>query len=240
MAVTKRTRFEVLRRDDYTCRYCRSTENALTVDHVVPSALGGTDEPSNLVAACKDCNSGKTSSAPDAALVEQASDDAVRWSAAMQIAAAKLRDDHRAEWDYADALDEEWSGWTYGYSKTPVPRPADWRNSAYAWRAAGLPVDLMVDAARRALSNDRVAPHSTWKYFCGIAWKRITQIQEAAKASLIDPEDREVADCPGHLDCECEATAYQAGLDYISGLPWVQYAWLQTRSLCEVVDGGER
>lgn len=32
MAVSKRTRFEVLRRDDYTCRYCRSRENALTID----------------------------------------------------------------------------------------------------------------------------------------------------------------------------------------------------------------
>lgn len=30
MAVNKRTRFEVLRRDDFTCRYCRSTENELT------------------------------------------------------------------------------------------------------------------------------------------------------------------------------------------------------------------
>ena len=55
MAVSKRTRFEVLRRDDYTCRYCRSTENPLTIDHVVPEALGGGNDPSNLVAACRDC-----------------------------------------------------------------------------------------------------------------------------------------------------------------------------------------
>lgn len=39
MAVTKRTRFEVLRRDNYTCRYCHATDNPLTVDHVVPRAL---------------------------------------------------------------------------------------------------------------------------------------------------------------------------------------------------------
>jgi hypothetical protein len=31
MAVSKRTRFEVLRRDNYTCRYCRSAENSLRV-----------------------------------------------------------------------------------------------------------------------------------------------------------------------------------------------------------------
>ena len=39
MAVTKRTRYEVMRRDNFTCRYCRSTEGELTVDHVTPVAL---------------------------------------------------------------------------------------------------------------------------------------------------------------------------------------------------------
>ena len=50
MAITKRTRFEVLRRDKYTCRYCRSADGELTIDHVTPKALGGHDEPGNLVA----------------------------------------------------------------------------------------------------------------------------------------------------------------------------------------------
>jgi len=35
MAVSKRTRFEVLRRDNHTCRYCRSTE---MLDEVQESA----------------------------------------------------------------------------------------------------------------------------------------------------------------------------------------------------------
>jgi hypothetical protein len=33
----------------------------MRVDHVTPVALGGTNHPSNLVAACEPCNSGKTS-----------------------------------------------------------------------------------------------------------------------------------------------------------------------------------
>lgn len=72
MAVSKRTRFEVLRRDNYTCRYCRSTDNALTVDHVTPLTLGGTDELTNLVAACRDCNSGKSSTVLEAEKVAEA------------------------------------------------------------------------------------------------------------------------------------------------------------------------
>jgi hypothetical protein len=63
MAVSKRLRFEIFRRDSHTCRYCGATApgTPLRVDHIVPVALGGTDHPSNLVTACEPCNSGKTS-----------------------------------------------------------------------------------------------------------------------------------------------------------------------------------
>src|SRR5690606_6758165 len=63
MAVSKRLRFEIFRRDSHTCRYCGATApgTPLRVDHVVPLAPGGTDHPSNLVTSCEPCNSGKTS-----------------------------------------------------------------------------------------------------------------------------------------------------------------------------------
>src|SRR5690606_30428171 len=85
MAVTKRTRFEVLRRDRHACRYCGASapEATLTVDHVTPVALGGTDDPSNLVAACRDCNYGKSSSSPDAELVADVAQRTVEYAAAI-------------------------------------------------------------------------------------------------------------------------------------------------------------
>ena len=54
MSVSTRTRFEVLKRDGFRCRYCGLTAMAteLHVDHVVPASKGGTDDPVNLVAAC--------------------------------------------------------------------------------------------------------------------------------------------------------------------------------------------
>lgn len=63
MAVSKRLRYEVLRRDSHTCRYCGASapDVLLRVDHVTPVALGGTDTPENLVTACDPCNSGKSS-----------------------------------------------------------------------------------------------------------------------------------------------------------------------------------
>lgn len=58
MALSKRVRFEILKRDDHACHYCGATapDVVLHVDHVVPVALGGSDNPDNLVTACQGCN----------------------------------------------------------------------------------------------------------------------------------------------------------------------------------------
>ena len=51
-------RLRILIRDGYCCQYCGS-EDATTVDHVLPISKGGTDDPDNLVAACTRCNYSK-------------------------------------------------------------------------------------------------------------------------------------------------------------------------------------
>lgn len=55
-------RFQILERDQFRCRYCGAEASEtvkLQVDHVYPRSQGGTNEESNLVTACWDCNSGK-------------------------------------------------------------------------------------------------------------------------------------------------------------------------------------
>lgn len=53
-------RLKILARDEYTCRYCGSSDPlVMQVDHVHPITLGGTDDESNLVAACRSCNAKK-------------------------------------------------------------------------------------------------------------------------------------------------------------------------------------
>lgn len=55
----KDVRLAVLSRDQRTCAYC-GDENANTVDHVVPLAVGGDPYAmDNLVACCMRCNSAK-------------------------------------------------------------------------------------------------------------------------------------------------------------------------------------
>ena len=56
-------RFSILARDGFRCRYCgRSAQEdgvKLVVDHIIARSQGGTDEPTNLITACQDCNTGK-------------------------------------------------------------------------------------------------------------------------------------------------------------------------------------
>lgn len=59
--IGKKLRFEVFKRDKFTCQYCggKAPDVVLQVDHMNPVAAGGATEIMNLVTACRGCNSGK-------------------------------------------------------------------------------------------------------------------------------------------------------------------------------------
>lgn len=59
-------RWKIWRRDDFTCQYCGIKEN-LFVDHIIPESQGGELIDSNLVTACKSCNSKKSNRTPEEA-----------------------------------------------------------------------------------------------------------------------------------------------------------------------------
>jgi 5-methylcytosine-specific restriction endonuclease McrA len=58
-------RRRILERDRRQCRYCRLP--ARTVDHLQPRSRGGSDEESNLAAACVVCNCNKGARTPEEA-----------------------------------------------------------------------------------------------------------------------------------------------------------------------------
>lgn len=60
------TRYNVFKRDGNTCQYCGEEKN-LTLDHVVPRSKGGKSSWTNLVTACKHCNSKKGNYTPEEA-----------------------------------------------------------------------------------------------------------------------------------------------------------------------------
>ncbi|MFP6681914.1 MAG: HNH endonuclease [Gammaproteobacteria bacterium] len=60
---------ELFRRDGYMCMYCgrQHGEYQLTRDHVIPLSKGGQDRWSNVVSACRSCNTRKGCRTPDGA-----------------------------------------------------------------------------------------------------------------------------------------------------------------------------
>lgn len=177
--ISKRLRYEVLNRDDHTCRYCggRAPEVQLTVDHVVPAALGGSNDPSNLVAACKGCNAGKSSSNPEAPRVAEVAADAIRWAEAIREAGRRWRSD--ATVGHAEFYDAWMASGAYWL-------PPDWPDSVSAFIKAGLEVEDMPHVVAAAMRPPNVS--NRWKYACGVAWGMVRNRQEAARA-LVGGDD---------------------------------------------------
>ena len=59
--IRTRKRLAIYHRDNCRCVYCgkECAQEELTLDHVTPIALGGTNCHSNLVTACMSCNTSK-------------------------------------------------------------------------------------------------------------------------------------------------------------------------------------
>ncbi|DAA94133.1 TPA: hypothetical protein CPT88_08680 [Candidatus Gastranaerophilales bacterium HUM_8] len=59
--LSKKIRFEVFKRDKFTCAYCgrKAPDVILEVDHIIPVAKGGDNNITNLITSCIDCNRGK-------------------------------------------------------------------------------------------------------------------------------------------------------------------------------------
>lgn len=59
--ISKKTRFEIFKRDSFTCQYCgnKSPDVVLHIDHIEPVSKGGDNEITNLITSCSGCNLGK-------------------------------------------------------------------------------------------------------------------------------------------------------------------------------------
>lgn len=61
-SISKKLRFEVFKRDSFTCQYCgrMAPDVVLEIDHINPVSKGGTNDILNLVTSCTECNRGKS------------------------------------------------------------------------------------------------------------------------------------------------------------------------------------
>jgi 5-methylcytosine-specific restriction endonuclease McrA len=77
---SNKRRSQIFMRDKYRCQYCgirvgsihpelleKLRVEHLTLDHIMPSSRGGSDEADNLATSCKPCNNRKDNRTPDEA-----------------------------------------------------------------------------------------------------------------------------------------------------------------------------
>ena len=176
MSVNKRQRFEIFKRDSFTCQYCgrRPPDVVLECDHVLPVAEGGGDERTNLVTACFDCNRGKacgllTDKPP--ALAEEMKREREReeqlsyYNRWLKKKRQRIKKDLSAvSAEFVDAVGEDPSK----YTMTP-----DMMERA-RYFITMLPAEEVKEAA--FLTGTRLRERSNQaqiKYFCGICWRKI-------------------------------------------------------------------
>lgn len=179
MAISKRLRYEILRRDNHACRYCgrAAPDVKLHIDHVIPVSLGGAEkDPANLVTSCAECNGGKTSSAPDQTVVADIKESAAKWKSAITQAAEEARADVTGRSELYEAVVNAWPN----FHRNKIPH--DFTETVDQFIAAGLPDEVIVEMSR--LAGAKPSIYNRWAYFCGCCWTKIRQLQERASELL--------------------------------------------------------
>lgn len=173
-ALSKKTRFEVFKRDGFCCQYCGAHPPAviLHVDHINPIALGGGNEMDNLVTACEPCNLGKSARSladvpqslkDKAALIAEREEQIHGYQAVMDEKRERL------EWD-AEQVREVYERFNPEYTLTDSAMVSV-RN--FVEKLGRYEV---MDAMERAYSRPSKGAGSQFKYFCGICWNKIREL----------------------------------------------------------------
>lgn len=170
IALTKKQRFNVFKRDSFACQYCGATPpgSILEVDHIHPVSQGGSNHIDNLITSCFDCNRGKgaglLSSVPesvtDRALI--VAEKMEQLKAYEKLLKAKRKAEEAAINEVEEAMREEFP--TKEFSQKFRESVRDFLQQLPAIELAG----YMRKAAGKCATADDAA-----KYFCGICWNVI-------------------------------------------------------------------
>lgn len=172
-AISKKTRFEIFKRDGFVCQYCGAHPPVaiLEPDHINPVCNGGDNSIDNLITACFDCNRGKSggllTSIPKS-LKEKAAEIAEReeqiagYREVIQASLDRIESDM---WEVADALKESAS--EKGFRR-------DYLQSIKLFNTK-LPVHVVLDCAEIARAAKPYSENVRFRYFCGICWNRIRE-----------------------------------------------------------------
>lgn len=171
---SKRTRFEVFKRDSFCCGYCggKPPSVVLEVDHIVPRSKGGTNDKENLLTSCKVCNAGKSDIRikADPKLIqiskEQREASVARLAALAEI--AMQQKEHQEE-----QLTIILCHWSDLLGDVDALNPYFEDRSVLRF-LQDLTIEQVIEAVNLTVQKCRdKSGYSQFKYFCGVCWTKI-------------------------------------------------------------------
>jgi DNA-directed RNA polymerase subunit RPC12/RpoP len=173
-AITKKKRFDIFKRDGFSCQYCGATppKVVLQVDHIHPVSKGGDNHEDNLITSCQPCNLGKhavllnvipKSLKQKAAEVKEAEAQIMAYYEVLEARKERLA---RESWRIVSELNIEnndgsvRSDWLFGINKFIE------KLGFY---------DVMEYASLASSSKSNSGKEARFKYFCGICWNKIRE-----------------------------------------------------------------
>lgn len=176
-SLSKKTRFEVFKRDGFKCMYCGAHPPGvlLHVDHIKPVAEGGKNHIDNLITACEPCNLGK-----GARLLSAVPMDLAEKAESVREREEQIKGYQSVMEGKRKRLDRD--AWTVMNLLAPGEDSAsrDWMNSLRMF-IDKLGFDEVRDSMEIALAKGFYSNAKTFKYFCGICWNKLRK-QEGVDA----------------------------------------------------------
>lgn len=178
MSISKRVRFEIFKRDKFTCQYCgrRPPDVTLELDHIVARCEGGTDAPENLTTSCLPCNRGK-SGVPLDSVAPAVGEMAVLGGMQEMLerqrairASTTVAEASRITADEAVATIERWWETAFGQSGYVTHSAASVRKFVSA-----LSMEQISDAIETTSRHPQMrwGGYRAFRYFCAVCWRMI-------------------------------------------------------------------
>lgn len=169
--ISKKLRFELFKRDNFTCQYCGSTPPGvvLEIDHINPVSSGGNNSEENLITSCFDCNRGKSSNLltdiPKSLKLksEEAKEKELQIEGYNKILTKKADRINAETWNVVDAL--EYSKDVESYNRQRLSSIKKFLNK--------LPCVEVLDAAELTSCKFGAINDYAFRYFCGVCWGKI-------------------------------------------------------------------
>lgn len=181
MSVSKRLRFEVFKRDRFTCQYCgkRPPEVMLEADHIHPRCEGGTDDLENLTTACVPCNRGKAGvplgdvrPAVDELELLSGIQEMLERATSLRHAVAVASVQRKAE-DDAVATVQQWWVDAFGEAKYVEDNAASVRKFLRSLTLDDIAAAIDATVAKDGRTYSGFTRNDRWRYFCGTCWRMI-------------------------------------------------------------------